>query len=109
MYASQGDRQSAGIAVRHNIIDYAGLFLFLLVAMTYINAVEEWQLFEALRIWLVQRGYTLRQLFWITGIMSFVISPIADNLTTALLMCAVVLAVGGDNTRFVSLACINSE
>jgi Na+/H+ antiporter NhaD/arsenite permease-like protein len=32
---------------------------------------------------------------------------VADNLTTALLMCAVVMAVGGDNTRFVTLACIN--
>jgi len=34
-------------------------------------------------------------------------SPIADNLTTALLMCAVVLAVGGSNSRFISIACIN--
>ena len=48
-----------------------------------------------------------RQLFWITGILAFFISPVADNLTTALLMCAVVLAVGSDNPRFVSLACIN--
>ena len=42
-----------------------------------------------------------------TGILAFFISPIADNLTTALLMCAVVLAVGGSNSRFVTLACIN--
>lgn len=35
------------------------------------------------------------------------ISPIADNLTTALLMCAVVMKVGGENPKFVSLACIN--
>ena len=35
------------------------------------------------------------------------ISPIADNLTTALLMGAVVMAVGGDNKKFVALACIN--
>jgi Na+/H+ antiporter NhaD/arsenite permease-like protein len=46
-------------------------------------------------------------LFWITGLLAFFISPIADNLTTALLMCAVVLAVGGDNSRFVTIACIN--
>jgi Na+/H+ antiporter NhaD/arsenite permease-like protein len=32
---------------------------------------------------------------------------VADNLTTALLMCAVVLAVGADNGRFVTLSCIN--
>jgi Na+/H+ antiporter NhaD/arsenite permease-like protein len=32
---------------------------------------------------------------------------VADNLTTALLMSAVVLAVGKDNSRFVALSCIN--
>ena len=34
-------------------------------------------------------------------------SPIADNLTTALLMATVAMAVGGANTRFVGVACIN--
>ncbi|MCG6336627.1 sodium:proton antiporter NhaD, partial [Vibrio alginolyticus] len=46
-------------------------------------------------------------LFWITGLLAFFISPIADNLTTALLMCAVVMKVGGKNDQFVNLACIN--
>ncbi len=87
--------------MRHNLLEYAELMLFLLVAMTYINAMDERSVFEALRSWLVTKGYGLRQLFWITGVLAFLISPIADNLTTALLMCAVVLAVGGDNTKFV--------
>ena len=34
-------------------------------------------------------------------------SPIADNLTTALLMATVVMAVGGANRKFVVLGCIN--
>ncbi len=94
-------------ALRHNILEYAELMLFLLVAMTYINALEDRLVFESLRSWLVRKGFTYRQLFWITGILAFFISPVADNLTTALLMCAVVLAVGADNPRFVSLSCIN--
>ena len=94
-------------ALRHNILEYAELMLFLLVAMTYINAMEERLVFESLRSWLIRKGFTYRQLFWITGILAFFISPVADNLTTALLMCAVVLAVGADNPRFVSLACVN--
>jgi Na+/H+ antiporter NhaD/arsenite permease-like protein len=69
--------------------------------------MEERQVFDALRSWLVRKKFSLRSLFWLTGILAFFISPIADNLTTALLMCAVVMAVGGDNTRFVSIACIN--
>ena len=94
-------------AVRHNLLEYAELMLFLLVAMTYINAMDERNVFEALRSWLVRKGFGFRSLFWITGILAFFISPVADNLTTALLMCAVVMAVSGDNTKFVLLACIN--
>lgn len=107
VYVMNGMPHQAEVAVRHNILEYAELLLFLLVAMTYINAMEERRVFEALRSWLVSRGYNFRQLFWITGILSFFISPIADNLTTALLMCAVVMAVGSEHPRFIGLACIN--
>jgi NhaD family Na+/H+ antiporter len=93
--------------VQHNLLEYAELMLFLLVAMTYINAMDERNVFEKLRSWLVAKGFGFRQLFWITGVLAFFISPVADNLTTALLMCAVVLAVGDSNTKFVLLACIN--
>ena len=107
VYTAQGLTTAAEQAVRHNLLEYAELMLFLLVAMTYINAMEERRVFEALRAWLVRSGFGFRSLFWITGTLAFFISPVADNLTTALLMCAVVLAVGGDNSRFVTLACIN--
>ena len=106
-YTSHGMTTIAEHAVRHNLLEYAELMLFLLVAMTYINTMEERRVFDALRAWLVRSGFGFRALFWITGTLAFFISPIADNLTTALLMCAVVLAVGGDNSRFVTLACIN--
>lgn len=94
-------------ALRHDLFEYAELLLFLLVAMTYINAMDERGIFDALRSWLVRKGFTYRALFWTTGGLAFVISPFADNLTTALLMCAVVLAVGKDNVRFVSVSCVN--
>lgn len=94
-------------AVRHNILEYAELFLFLLAAMTYINAMEERQVFGALRGWLVSKGFSYLQLFWITGFLAFFISPVADNLTTALLMGAVILAVGANAPKFVALGFIN--
>ena len=106
-YTQHGMSELAEHAVRHNLLEYAELMLFLLVAMTYVNAMEERRVFDALRSWLVSKGFGFRSLFWLTGILAFFISPIADNLTTALLMCAVVLAVGGTNTKFVSIACIN--
>ena len=106
-YQGTGQEQLAEAAVRHNLLEFAELMLFLLVAMTYINAMEERRLFEWLREKLIASGLGLRSLFWLTGILAFFISPIADNLTSALLMCAVVMAVGGNNPRFIGPACIN--
>jgi NhaD family Na+/H+ antiporter len=94
-------------ALRHNLEEYAELMLFLLVAMTFINAMDERNVFEALRTWLIYKGFGYRALFWVTGLLAFFISPVADNLTTALLMAAVVMAVGAGNKKFVMLSCIN--
>ena len=94
-------------AILHNMTEYAELMLFLLSAMTYINTMDERNVFQALRSTLVSKGFSLRIIFWITGFLAFIISPIADNLTTALLMGAVVMAVAKDNNKFIALACIN--
>jgi NhaD family Na+/H+ antiporter len=106
-YAALGDTETPHNAIKHNLVEYAELFLFLLAAMTYINALDERNVFQALRSWLVSRGFTLRVVFWLTGLLAFFISPVADNLTTALLMGAVAMAVGGSNRKFVVVACIN--
>ena len=106
-YAAHGETQYPEEAIRHNILEFAELFLFLLAAMTYINTMEERGVFDVLRWWLVTRGFSLRTIFWLTGLIAFFLSPVADNLTTALLMATVVMAVGGSNLKFVTLACIN--
>ena len=87
--------------------EFAQLFLFLLVAMTYVNAMTERNVFEALRGWLLKRRLGYRSMFWITGTLAFFLSPVIDNLTTSLVMCAVLMAVGKGNTRFIGLGCIN--
>ena len=107
VFSQHGDTTTAEHAIRHNLLEFAELFLFLLAAMTYINTMEERGVFDLLRIWLVSRGFSLRTIYWLTGMLAFFISPIADNLTTALLMATVAMAVGGTNTRFVAVACIN--
>lgn len=94
-------------AFEHNLKEYAELFLFLLVAMTYINAMAERNVFEALRSWLVSRKFDYRKLFWITGIITFFLSSVADNLTSALLVGAVVMAVGANSPAFVALGFVN--
>ena len=107
IYTSRDIPEVAEIAFRHNLLEFAELFLFLLVAMTYVNAMDERQVFQALRSWLIRKGFSYRQLFWMTGTLAFFLSPVIDNLTTALVMGAVIMAVGKDSPRFIGLACIN--
>jgi Na+/H+ antiporter NhaD/arsenite permease-like protein len=106
-YAHQGAAETAAELARQTILEFAELLLFLIPAMTFVNTLQDRGLFDALRVWLIQRGLSLRALFWVTGALAFVVSPVADNLTTALLMGAVAMAVGRGHPSFVSLACVN--
>ena len=94
-------------ALEHNILEFAELFLFLLVAMTYINSLQERNVFDFIRYKLISKGFNFRQLFLLTGVITFFLSPIADNLTTALVMCSVLLACGKGNNKFLAIGCIN--
>jgi Na+/H+ antiporter NhaD/arsenite permease-like protein len=93
--------------LRHNLVEYGGLLLFLLAAMTFVNTLEERHVFVALRSALVAHKFSFRAMFWLTGAITFVLSPILDNLTTALVMGAVVLAAARGMPRFITPACIN--
>ena len=107
VYVSGGMSEQAGIAFRSSLEGYAELFLFIMVSMTYLNAMEDRGVFDSLRVWLLSKNFTYRQLFWITGFQSFFISSGCNNLTTALLMGSVILAMGKGSPRFVTLSCIN--
>ena len=93
--------------VKELIGEIAELFFFLLAAMTYINTLDERNVFKALRSWLLKKGLGFRQLFWATGAITFVLSPLADNLTSALLMSTVALAVSGGNSKFILISFVN--
>ena len=105
-HTGKGDAH-AEEAVKHLVIEIGELFFFLFAAMTYINALAERNVFEALRTWLLRKKMSYRALFLATGGITFCLSPVADNLTSALLMATVASAVGGTNKRFISLAFVN--
>ena len=105
MQAGQSDRvHSHAVEI---IAEYGELFLFLLVAITYVNTLEERRGFEVLRGWLVGMGLSYRQVFVLTGILAFFLSAVLDNLTTALVMGTVVLALGKTSPRFVAVGCVS--
>ena len=107
-YSQHGDVHTAEQVFRRSLEYYTELFLFLLAAMTYVNAMSERGVFAVLRYWLASRRYSLKTIYWLSGGMAFVISPFADNLSTALLIATVLVSVGGSNKQFLTLACINT-
>lgn len=106
-YKQHGDLKPAVDAFKANLQAYIELLLFIMASMTYLNAMEDMHIFEALRNWLVGARFGYRKLFWITGVLVFFLSTVINGLTSGLLMGTVIMAVGKGNPRFVSLACIN--
>ena len=89
------------------ILEIAEIFFFLFVAMTYIETLIERKVFDVLKYKLVSKGYSYKKLFWITGALAFWISPVADNLTTALILSTVLFTIDKTNTRFLVPGAIN--
>ncbi|MEA1955501.1 MAG: sodium:proton antiporter NhaD [Campylobacterota bacterium] len=91
----------------HLILEIAGIFFFLFVAMTYIETLIHMRVFEKLKFNLISKGYTYKKLFWITGLIAFFLSPIADNLTTALILATVLITIEQKNKAFLVPSAIN--
>ena len=106
VYAAHGQSAALEAAAKHVILDYGELMLFLVVAITYVNTMQERRVFAAVRVKLTSTKLSYRQLFWLVGGLAFVFGPIIDNLTTALVMGAVVVAVGVGNYQFIVMGCI---
>ena len=93
--------------MHHLIVEIASIYFFLFVAMTYIESLIERGVFEALKFKLLQKGYNYKKLFWVTGFIAFFLSPVADNLTTALVLSTVLLTLEHHNRQFLILGAIN--
>jgi Na+/H+ antiporter NhaD/arsenite permease-like protein len=62
-----------------------------MVSMTYLNAMEDMGIFKLLKIRLVSKGLSYRQLFWVTGFLVFSMSCVINGLTAGLLMGSVLI------------------
>ncbi len=49
IYAMHGESKAIEAAAKHVILDYGELMLFLVVAITYVNTMQERRVFDALR------------------------------------------------------------
>lgn len=89
------------------IFEIAGIYFFLFVAMTFIESLIERNVFEVLKNKILSKGYSYSKLFWITGFIAYFLSPIADNLTTALILATVLVTIERKNIKFLVPAAIN--
>ncbi len=92
---------------QHLILEIAEIFFFLFVAMTYIESLIHMGVFDRLKYNLISKGYTYRKLYWLTGILAFFLSPIADNLTTALILSTVLITIERNRKDFLVPGAIN--
>ena len=101
------DMNKVHFEANHLILEIAGIFFFLFVAMTYIESLIHMGVFDRLKYNLVSKGYSYRKLYWITGFIAFFLSPIADNLTTALILSTVLITIEQKNKAFLVPGAIN--
>lgn len=106
-FRAEGRSEEVSKQLSPVLLDFAELFLFLLSAMSFVNTMVERNVFEVLRARLTAMRLSSRGIYWAVGILSFVLSPIADNLTTALVMGAVAIAAMGHDKKSTSGACVS--
>lgn len=105
--AATGHTSNIHQAFEHVIIEVAGIFFFLYVAMIYIEVLIERGVFEVLKHKLVSKNLSFKKLFWLIGVLTFFISAIADNLTTALIFATIAITIAADNKKFLVPTAVN--
>lgn len=106
-FAADGRGAEVTQKIRDVVLEYAELLLFLLSAMSFVNALIERRLFDALRARLTVAKVSVRGVFWLTGLGAFVLSPVADNLTTALVMGTMAMAALGQQKKAIVITLVS--
>lgn len=82
-----------------NILEIAGLWLFLMAAMTFVAFLNSQGLIETLIYKLLPRRISERKLIFLVAIFSFVFSSLCDNITATLVSVALVLSLRLDRRK----------
>ncbi|WP_150305998.1 sodium:proton antiporter NhaD [Pseudomonas saliphila] len=80
-------------ALNHNILDIAGLWLFLMATMTFVAYLNKKGLIDSVIFKILPTHVSERKLLFLTAIFCFAFSSIADNITATLVSMALVLSL----------------
>lgn len=103
--ASETARVSDGLA--ESISEIAGLWLFLVAAMTFVAYLNKKGMIENIIYLTLPRQISERKLLLFTGLFCFIFSSLADNITATLVSAALILSLNLNlkkRVRFITLA-----
>jgi Na+/H+ antiporter NhaD/arsenite permease-like protein len=86
---------------------YCELLIFLLITITYINVIKKTDIINNIKNKIAKNNISYKKIYWTTGFLAFFISPIADNLTTALFTSSILISMESKDAKFLNLATIN--
>lgn len=92
---AESDEETAMIStgLSESIAEIAGLWLFLVAAMTFVAYLNKKGLIENMIYLIMPRKVTERRLLFLTGLFCFVFSSLADNITATLVSCSLILSL----------------
>ncbi len=94
LFSSSPDETAAVSAgLSESIAEIAGLWLFLVAAMTFVAYLNKKGMIENMIYLIMPRKVTERRLLFLTGLFCFVFSSLADNITATLVSCSLILSL----------------
>jgi len=94
LFSSSPDETAAVSAgLSESIAEIAGLWLFLVAAMTFVAYLNKKGMIENMIYLIMPRQVTERRLLFLTGLFCFVFSSLADNITATLVSCSLILSL----------------
>ena len=101
------DNKIVNNKIQEILTKYCELFLFLFTVIIYVNLITQLGIIEIFKNKFLPEKISYKKLYWFSGFLAFFISPIADNLTTALLVCSITTSIVKDNKNFINISSIN--
>ncbi|AOY90370.1 sodium:proton antiporter [Marinobacter salinus] len=93
--ASGSEEETASISkgLSESIAEIAGLWLFLVAAMTFVAYLNKKGMIENLIYLIMPKQVNERKLLFLTGLFCFIFSSLADNITATLVSCSLILSL----------------
>lgn len=104
------DKSAVNLSLLEHLADISSILFFLLGAMTIIELIDAYDGFEIITDFITQTNK--RSLIWIIGFLTFFLSSVLDNLTTTIVMVALLrklISNHNDRLLFVGIVVIASN